>query len=246
VAGALRRAGVLTVSLANNHAMDFGAAGLLDTLAQLKGAGVAAIGAGATIADARRPHIASIRGLRVAFLAYSDILPRRSVATARSPGIAPAKGYWTGRPAEDEIADDIGRARRDADHVIVSVHWGDELHTLPNCRQVALGRRILSAGATAILGHHPHVLQPVVYRSGRLIAYSLGNLIASPRSQLARESALLRIELGPREVTGWEVVPLVVSAGQARTADPKTAAAITARLSQPAVCRPPQRDRTPI
>lgn len=237
VAGALRRAGVLTVSLANNHAMDYGAAGLLDTLAQLRAAGVAAVGAGATLADARRPHIVEIHGLRVAFLAYSDVLPRRSVATATSPGIAPAKGTWTGRPAEDEIADDVRGARRRADHVVVSVHWGDELQIQPNCRQVALSRRILAAGATVILGHHPHVLQPIVVGSHRLVAYSLGNLIASPRSRLARESALLRVELGPAGVVGWSARPLLLQAGRPRPADIETAAAIAKRLTVPVVCR---------
>jgi poly-gamma-glutamate synthesis protein (capsule biosynthesis protein) len=237
VAGALRRAGVLTVSVANNHAMDYGATGLLDTIAQLKRAGVAAVGGGATLADARRPHIVDVRGTRVAFLAYSDILPRGSVATATTPGIAPAKGYWTGRPAEDEMIADIRAARGSADHVVVSFHWGDEMRTLPNCRQVALGRRALAAGATVVLGHHPHVLQPVVTRGNRLIAYSLGNLISSPRSQVARESAVLRIELGPEGVSAWEALPLVLTGGQPRAAGAETGAAIRERLARPVWCR---------
>jgi poly-gamma-glutamate synthesis protein (capsule biosynthesis protein) len=241
VAGALRRAGVLTVSVANNHAMDYGATGLLDTIEQLKNAGVTAVGGGATLAEARRPHLVEVRGTRVAFLAYSDILPRGSVATAKTPGIAPAKGYWTGRPAEDEIGADIRAVRGRADHVVVSFHWGDELKTLPNCRQIALGRRAIAAGATVVLGHHPHALQPVVAGGGRLVAYSLGNLISSPRGQLARESAVLRIELGPHGVGSWDALPLVLTGGQPRPADEAAAMVIRQRLARPARCHPPHR-----
>jgi poly-gamma-glutamate capsule biosynthesis protein CapA/YwtB (metallophosphatase superfamily) len=230
VAGALRRAGISVVSVANNHAMDYGSAGLLETLARLERAGVRAVGAGATLAEARKPRIVEVRGIRAAFLAYSDVLPRQSVATATSVGIAPAKGYWTGRPAEDEIARDVRAARAQADHVVVSVHWGEEGETAPNCRQITLGSRIIAAGATAVLGHHPHVLQPVVHANGRLIAYSLGNLVASPRGQLARETALLRVVLGPAGVVSWEAIPVLIAGGQPGPARAVEHAAIGRRV----------------
>jgi poly-gamma-glutamate capsule biosynthesis protein CapA/YwtB (metallophosphatase superfamily) len=237
VASALRRAGLTIASTANNHVMDFGSEGLLDTLAHLRAAGVRAVGAGPTLQDARAPRFLEAGGLRLAFLAYSDVLPRASVATARSPGIAPAKGYWTGRAAEEELAADVQAARRRADHVVVSLHWGDEMATMPNCRQVTLARKVLAAGAAVVLGHHPHVLQPVELREGRLVAYSLGNLVASPRSRLAGESALLRIVLGPRGVESWDATPLIVAAGRPRPADDATAAVIARRLTQAVRCR---------
>lgn len=238
VAAALARAGVRVVSLANNHAMDYGPVGLLDTLAYLERAGIMAVGAGRTLAEARAARVVTVRGTRLAFLSYSDVLPRLSVATRRTPGIAPARGYWTGRPAEDEIAADVRAARPRADHVVVLMHWGIAGRTVPTCRQAALADRILAAGATVILGHHPHVLQPVVVRNRRLVAYSLGNLISSPRDSLASETAVLQITLGREGVIGWGETPLRVNAGRARVAPPPAAAAIHSRLrSEPACLR---------
>lgn len=230
VAGALRRAGISVVSVANNHAMDYGSEGLVETLARLEQAGVRAVGAGVTLIEARRPRILEVRGVKVAFLAYSDVLPRRSVATVSTAGIAPAKGTWTGRPAEDEISRDVNAARTLADSVVVSVHWGEEGEVTPNCRQITLGSRIIAAGATVVLGHHPHVLQPVAYANGRLIAYSLGNLVASPRGQLARETALLRVVLGPAGVVSWETIPVLIAGGQPGPARAVEHAAIERRV----------------
>jgi poly-gamma-glutamate capsule biosynthesis protein CapA/YwtB (metallophosphatase superfamily) len=231
VAGALGRAGFDVVSLANNHAMDYGAVGLMDTIAVLTRAGVRAVGAGPTLDEARRPVIIERRGVRVAVLAYSDVIPRLSVATAAAPGVAPARGLWSTRSAEDEIADGIRSARGHADNVIVSVHWGTESQTMPDCRQITLGRRMLDAGATVVLGHHPHVLQPVVSRDRRLLAYSLGNLVASPRGQLARETALLTITLDRRGVAAWGAAPLLVHDGRPRPAPQRVASAVRARLA---------------
>lgn len=230
VAAAMARAGVDVVSVANNHTMDYGPVGLRDTLTALGRVGVRPVGAGPSLAAARRPVVVERRGVRVAFLAYSDVLPLLSVAGRATPGIAPAKGVWTGRPAEHEIADDVRATRARADHVIVSMHWGTESHTMPDCRQLSLGRRILDAGATAVLGHHPHVLQPVEVRDGRLVAYSLGNLVASPRGRLARETALVTLALDRHRVVAWEAMPLLIERGRPGPAPEPVGRAVRARL----------------
>jgi poly-gamma-glutamate synthesis protein (capsule biosynthesis protein) len=92
---------------------------------------------------------------------------------------------------------------------------------------------MLDAGATVVLGHHPHVLQPVVSRDRRLLAYSLGNLVAGPRGRLAREAALITMTLDRAGLVAWEATPLLMRHGRPAPAPELVAVAVRARLSAP-------------
>src|SRR6185312_2674508 len=137
------------LTLANNHAVDYGRTALLDTLHAVRAAGMAPIGAGATAGLARRPAIVTAGGLRIAFLGYSDINPPGFSATPSSPGTARAE------PAA--IAADVHAALRRADVAVCFFHWGVELHPQPDGRQHELAAACLHAGASLVLGAHPHV-----------------------------------------------------------------------------------------
>lgn len=187
---AMAEAGVDIVSLGNNHAADFGRGALVETLRHLDDAGIARVGAGRDTAEAYRPVVVEREERSVAFVGATRVLPHDFAAGEDSPGVASAYD-------ERRLLDAVRTARRLADHVIVLVHWGAELAAQPNGVQVALGRALVDAGADAVIGHHPHVLQPVHRYRGKVIAYSLGNFVFSSGSVAGTTTMLLRLGLLP-------------------------------------------------
>jgi len=227
---ALRDAGFHVVSCAGNHCMDFGAVGLRDTLDALQSAGLHAIGVGKDIVSARRPTIVDANGVQVAFLAYSSILPMNYWAGEHRPGCAPLRA-WTqyeqiehdrpGTPARvhtfahgDDLAavcDDVREARKHADHVIVSMHWG--VHFVPGelaAYQREMAYAAVDAGASMIVGHHPHVLKAVEVYRGKPIFYSLGNFALDPPGAFAPD---VRQSKGFRDIEklarGWDATNML-------------------------------------
>ncbi|RNC66028.1 MAG: CapA family protein [Desulfuromonadales bacterium] len=200
-AAALKRAGFSVLTLANNHMMDYGEEGLKDTLATLSRHGIAHTGAGASLADARRETMVGVRGKRVALLAYSLTYPAEFYAGANRAGTAP--GYAA------HVREDIRRVRTEADYVVVSFHWGAERAEFPKQYQVEAARQAIDAGADAIIGHHPHVLQGIEFYRGKPILYSLGNFAFGSRSAAADRSAMARLTLSGDGCT-VELIPLNV------------------------------------
>ncbi len=167
VAPALARAGFNMVSLANNHTLDYGPEGLADTRAALEKAGIRHAGAGRNVTEARQPVYMMANGATVAFLAYSLTFPEEFWATNDRPG-SPF-GH------ESQVRADIAAAKQQADIVLVSFHWGQEGKIELRDYQKQLGRAAINAGAAAVIGHHPHVLQGVERYKHGVILYSLGN-----------------------------------------------------------------------
>lgn len=193
---AMRTAGGIdVVNLANNHAGDFGDNALLDTLRHLRANEIASVGAGASAASAYRPTIVERLGLRIAFVGFSEILPFDFRATESSPGTA-----WA-FPAH--VRDGVRRARREADIVIATFHWGIERDVAGAASQHALAQIAFDAGATAVIGAHPHVLQPIrKVGEHRLIAYSLGNFVFSAHSPGTQNTGILNLSFSGRGVEG--------------------------------------------
>jgi len=150
------------------------------------------IGAGRGVADAGTPRTIRRLGLRVAFVGFSDINPAGFVAGRTRPGTLAAN------PAS--VKRSVHRASRGADVVITTFHWGVERSTHPNGRQRALDRLALAAGADAVIGAHPHVLQPVQKRGRRVVAYSLGNFVWSAGSAITARTGILKLRLSRRGV----------------------------------------------
>lgn len=199
----LKDAGIDIVSLANNHTSDYGAEALGETLDALDVLGVARTGAGRDANEARKPAILSVNGLRAAFLAYVEPMWSATEAAERG-GVAHYDAA--------EAAADIAAARRVADFVIVSLHWGQEHRGFPRQSDREVARALVDAGADAILGHHPHVLQGAEFYRGVPILYSLGNFIFDMVSPKTYESAAatLRFERGAR--TNLRLLPLRIDA----------------------------------
>jgi len=171
-ADALARAGFSLVSTANNHAWDYGEPALLATIALLDAAGVRHAGTGPDRAASRRPVILEREGFRVAFLAVTDIWNDGPLAKhPAEPLVARAE------EAELVAAVRALRAAEEADAIVVSYHGGAEYADEPLARARALHHAVIDAGATVVIGHHPHVVQGVEWYRGRPILYSLGNLL---------------------------------------------------------------------
>jgi poly-gamma-glutamate capsule biosynthesis protein CapA/YwtB (metallophosphatase superfamily) len=185
VAGALKKSGINLVTLANNHTMDFGGDALSETLINLQNAGIAWIGAGANLAEARKMALYTIKGKKIAFLGYSLIQPVEFFAGRNRPGTAP--GF------EKLFIEDIRRARQEADYVIVNFHWGTEGRSDIQPYQRAVAHKAIDAGADVIIGHHPHVLRGIErYRNG-IVFYSLGNFIFASKGRSADAGVMVRL-----------------------------------------------------
>ena len=203
--------GVSVANLANNHANDYGPDALLDTVELLEAAGVATVGAGRDADEAYQYRLLSTEnGVRVAFVGASMIVPSSFAASAATPGIASAHS-----PGRARVLDTVRAAVAEADAVIVAVHWGIERDTCPSNEQRLFARQLLDAGADAVIGHHPHVLQPVESTGGKLVAYSLGNFVWHVRSGVLGETGVLQIDFDGDEVVAWEFHPHVLDANGA-------------------------------
>ncbi len=199
------KSGISLVTLANNHVYDYGAEGLRDTLAYLDQAGVEHVGAGMTLAEARKPVVRDIKGKKFTFLGYGNY----SAATEKGPG--------TAYRHPEHVAEDVRLAKKNgADIVIVNFHWGLERATEPTERDRALARLAIDSGADVIVGHHPHVLQPVEIYRGKVIAYSLGNFVFGGNRRAGKNSALLEILVVPSGGIAHRLLPIRIDTAETR------------------------------
>jgi len=169
LAGLRRHSGIDVLNLANNHVGDYGQQAMLDTVRGVEGLGMKAVGAGADLRRALAPQVIERLGLRVAFVGFSNIAPVEFAAAEGSPGTA-----WA---TPESVASAVGAARRQADLVVATFHWGIEKQTLESADQRALADVAVAAGAQLVIGAHPHTLQPVRRQGAALVAYSLGNFV---------------------------------------------------------------------
>ncbi|WP_042162875.1 CapA family protein [Paenibacillus gorillae] len=170
---ALRDAGFDVVNLANNHTLDHGVKGLFDTMSHLDEAGISHIGAGKDDIEAFTPVIKESRGIKIAYIGLSRVVPKTSwKADKNTPGVAETYDTTRAKAA-------IAKAKEQADLVVVMVHWGKERVDTPEQYQRNFAREYIDSGADLVIGSHPHVLQGFEKYKGKWIAYSLGNFIFS-------------------------------------------------------------------
>ncbi len=204
MAAVWKAAGIDIISLASNHAMDWGPDALVDTIDLFRGMGKSVIGAGKDAEEARNPAIVERNGVKTAFLAYCSVMRDGQAAGKGKVGIAPMRAHTYYAPEEFQpgtppkiitvpyegdvqaLQDDIRKAKQQADVVILSMHWG--LRHVPKtiCTyQPPIAHAAIDAGADLILGHHPHSVKAVEVYKGRVCFYSIGNLMttgtAAPR-----------------------------------------------------------------
>jgi hypothetical protein len=241
--GALAAAGVKLVSTANNHARDQHLTGMLETLQHLDAAGIQHVGTGPSLSTAWEPVVMEVRGVRLGFLSFTRWMNGFSnPKEPEQPHVAfvPYPEHKSHRGVSvDQLVERVRIASARCDVLFVMVHWGAEYMGKPHADDQKLARAVIDAGAGAVIGHHPHVLQPLesyTTADGRkgLIAYSLGNLVAnqsrfyahkpgsSGKSGDTRDSMLLRVswvrgaEGGPVQLDEVAVLPVWIE-NNART-----------------------------
>jgi poly-gamma-glutamate synthesis protein (capsule biosynthesis protein) len=228
-AESLAQAGFDIVSLANNHAGDYGDEALLEAIDLLQAQGVAAIGAGSNAEEAHQAHIEQVNGLTIAFLGYVNVPVEASTgfdtaswtATSDSPGIA-----WADPVA---IRSDIAAIENTVDLVVVALHSGFEYQAPPSEPQMAAARAAIDAGADLVIGHHAHILQGIEFYNEGTIIYGTGNFafeIDGPP-----ETAMFDIWLDNNGVREIAVNPVIIQfGGQPRMAESWEAPAIRNRV----------------
>lgn len=195
-AGFLAAAGVSALNVANNHSTQAGAAAFRTTVALLRASGIHVVG---TPADFTENGTITVGDQRIALLGWSD-RPRQ---------------YASDVPPYNEFSDaayeQIAAARRRADTVIASLHWGDEFILVPSERERAVARAMVDAGATCVIAHHPHVVREVERYRDSVIAYSLGNFICDMTwDERTRFSGWLSTEVEGGRVASSTFVPATI------------------------------------
>ncbi|MEC0249109.1 CapA family protein [Paenibacillus chitinolyticus] len=192
----LKNAGFDLVSIANNHVLDFGRQGFLDTLNHLKQTGLPYIGGGRNAAEAYKAKTVEIKGAKIKFLAFSRFIPSRDwFAGPDTPGIAQAYDKSAVLPV-------IRQESKDADYVFVYMHWGVEKNHKPEEWQRTFAKEMIDAGADGIIGSHVHVLQGFEFYKGKPIAYSIGNFLFPDYVRDAKaDTGLLKLKLINGKIT---------------------------------------------
>lgn len=202
----MQEMGIDIVTLANNHILDFGTEGLLDSCRALDAAGILYVGGGEDLNRASALQTIAIGEKTIGFLGTSRVYMDAGWAAGDGhPGVFST--YDTSLPLKV-----IEEARQQCDYLVVYVHWGVEKETVPKDYQKAMGRAYIDAGADLVVGSHPHVLQEMEEYKGKTIVYSLGNFVFGSSIP---ETALLKVVLGP-EGTKILMIPCTSSGGYTR------------------------------
>jgi poly-gamma-glutamate capsule biosynthesis protein CapA/YwtB (metallophosphatase superfamily) len=223
-AATLGLAGFDVLSLANNHAMDYGAQTLLQAIALLEKHDISTVGAGANSAQAYTPLLKDMTTGSIAILAFVDVpVEVRGFDTRIWSAQETKTGVAWANAGQMQSA--IALARESADFTIVLLHSGYEYISAPSPPQQAAARLAIDAGADLVIGHHSHVLQGVEYYADGVIIYGLGNFAFEDGGVL--ESGLMNIWIDSEGIRSLEFIPLLVGQdGRPIPADPVHAESI--------------------
>ncbi len=225
----LQTGGFDIVSLANNHAGNFGQAGFASTFAELNKAKIKYVGADASAPEIGRPVIIERNGLKFGFLAYTYGFPSAEFM------LSSAKIAGVNYSDVAKIKSDVGELKQQADFVIVSLHDGTEYIFTPNKEQEEFARAAIDAGASLVIGHHPHVVQTAEKYKNGYIFYSLGNFIFDQLWSVPTQQGLaVKINFSKKEIKDIELVPVKINKYfQATAAAGKDAETVISRLKVP-------------
>ncbi len=195
----LSYAGFDVISVANNHVFDYGREAMEDSFKRIREAGILYVGGGFTEQESRQGVVKRVGDTEICFLAYNN---------QGSPYWASREGISGINWMDKSLKEDIERAEERSDLVVVSFHFGNEYERLPNKTQEEFSRLAIDSGADLVLGHHPHVAQPVERYKEGWIAYSLGNFVFDQYfSEETMEGLLLEVIIKDKKIK--EVSPVV-------------------------------------
>lgn len=206
----MQEMGIDLVTLANNHALDYGRDAMLDTIDTLDHVGIRHVGAGKNLAEARKPAIVELNGRTFAFIGATRVYPEADWAAGTD-----SAGMFSAYDGGAALAEEVKAAKQQADYVIAYVHWGIEREEMPNEVQKSIAHRLVDAGADLVVGAHPHVLQGLEYYQGVPIAYSLGNFVFGSSIP---STALLQADVDDEGIR-LRLIPGTSAAGYTRKLD---------------------------
>ncbi len=226
----LQFAGFDVITVATNHIKNCGDVGcwnnaLLDSMDNLEAVGIATVGGGSTLAEARAPLIVQHNGTRFAFLAASSV-GREMWASDSEPGTAPLFA--------ENIAADIAAASKLADVVIVLPQWGSEYTDIPNWDQFKLAGAMMDAGATLVIGNQAHWVQAVETFPNGAVAYALGNFVFDQGwSERTKQGVVFEAVFRGATLESWQLLPIYIHDNyQPRWAEPEKAKEILDEVEQ--------------
>jgi poly-gamma-glutamate synthesis protein (capsule biosynthesis protein) len=195
--------GITHACLANNHSKDQDEGGLVSSLENLSRCGITPFGAGA---DSAACNPVRIEKDSVRFVLFGSVPLFMQYSRMDTSGAGPCV------LSAETLAGRIREAKRGDPHafVLVSLHWGKEYQTAPSPEQKADASLLIDAGADAVIGHHPHVLQPVEVYRGKPIFYSLGNLVFDQNDSLTRQSMVVRMIFTSDSLQSVELFPVTI------------------------------------
>jgi poly-gamma-glutamate capsule biosynthesis protein CapA/YwtB (metallophosphatase superfamily) len=205
----MRKAGVEVANLGNNHGYDYGPSAIADSRKNLRQGGIAPVGAGKDQDQALQPAVFEINGWKVAVVGFDQVVDPypEAIATENKPGTSAGHDV-------DLMVRSIRATAKDADIVIVTIHWGVELDTQPRPEQIDQAHRFIAAGADVIFGHHSHRLQPMGRYKGRPIFYGLGNFVWPNHSVEGATTAVAEVVVTPSgKFKGGLIPAFITSAG---------------------------------
>lgn len=201
----LKDMGVDLVSLANNHAYDYGPDALTDTFDTLRGAGIPYVGAGRDINEARKPVYYIVGDIKIAFVSATQIerldTPDTKEATETSPGVFRC---WNG----DRLLETIREATENSDFVVAYIHWGTENQAELDWAQLKQAPELVEAGADLVIGDHPHCLQPIGVVGGVPVIYSLGNFWFNSKTL---DTGIVEVVIDETGIVSYQFVPCLQS-----------------------------------
>ena len=199
----LELAHIAVASTANNHARDCGSHGVEFTVSWLRSHGIEPVGRSLTMAATHRGIVLERKGIRFGFLGYT---------------YDQKNGNWRDIDSRIALADpavlcrDVAELRKRADVVIVSMHHGIEYMPKPSAVQIAFAHAAIDAGATLVIGHHPHVVQPEEDYRGGLIFYSLGNFVFDQyQREATQHGEIVQVSFIGRNILATHVMPVKIT-----------------------------------
>lgn len=197
--------GVDLVSLANNHAYDYGPAALEDTLDTLRETGIPYVGAGRNIDEARKPVYYIVGDMKIAFVSATQIerldTPDTKEATETSPGVFRC---WNGA----KLMETIREAAQNSDFVVAYIHWGTENQAELDWAQLKQAPELVAAGADLVIGDHPHCLQPIGVIQGVPVIYSLGNFWFNSKTL---DTGMVEVVIDETGIVSYQFIPCLQS-----------------------------------
>ncbi|GIH90907.1 CapA family protein [Planobispora siamensis] len=207
---ALKAAGVDVASLANNHGMDYMQSGLADSLAAIKRSKFPVVGVGKNEAEAYKPWRTTVNGNRVAIIGATQVLDAEFISSWTASG---SKGGLASAKNEARLVQEVRKARRTSDTVIVHLHWGTELQKCPNEAQRGLAPKLVAAGADVVVGGHAHILLGGGYLRNAYVNYGLGNFVFYNWGPDTGRTGVLTLTIEGRKVIKDQWTPAVIQGG---------------------------------